>query len=69
MGTWRIEIKDDNDAFHDAPTYELGRIISELASQFLNADWPEVEYTSQPLRDSNGNTVGFITYDTEEDEL
>ena len=63
MGTLRIEIKDDNAAFEEGPATEMARILRELAASFENDGGPDIEYVSAPLRDINGNTVGFIAYD------
>ena len=70
MGTWRIEINDDNDAFWQAlersptgPYDEIARILREIVEQFERHDPPDVDYVAWPLRDCNGNTCGHITYD------
>ena len=66
MAVWRIEIDDSNTAFdNDAPASEMARILRNLAQTFEDEGGPDCEYTSQPLRDINGNTVGFVTYDME----
>lgn len=65
MGTIRIEIHDDNDAFHDEPATEVGRILRELAEQFERDGGPDCEYVPAILRDINGNTVGHVAYDGE----
>lgn len=47
-----ITIDCDNAAFGDTPEFEIGRILRELATKFLNGRPPQF------IRDSNGNTVG-----------
>lgn len=62
MGTWVIQFQDDNAAFEDNPTGEISRILRELADKFENEGGPDCEYTSEMIRDINGNTVGRVTY-------
>ena len=55
----KIEIKTDNAAFEDYTGSEVARILRELAD---NVDG-ESRITPQPLKDSNGNTVGKVEVD------
>lgn len=51
-----LEINMDNAAFEDAADDELGEILRGCASASSSASPPDVQ---RPLRDSNGNYVGF----------
>lgn len=62
MGTWNITFEDSNAAFEDNPATECGRILRELAESFERDGGPDVEHVSAPLRDINGNTVGYVSY-------
>jgi hypothetical protein len=53
-----ITVKMDNEAFTDAPGYELARILRECAT--LVADGGYGHELTAKLRDINGNTVGEV---------
>ena len=54
-----IEINMDNDAFKDAPSYELGRILGRLEDDVLRNIIGEVGHHLTCM-DFNGNTVGKL---------
>ena len=54
----KIEIEMDNDAFEEG--FELPRIMKGLADYF-NHELPD----SFPIRDINGNKVGFVRFEDE----
>jgi len=58
-----IQIGMDNAAFEDAPLYEVERILASICLK-LNSMIQCVnggnEYDEEKLRDTNGNTVGFV---------
>lgn len=55
-----LTIDCDNAAFEDDPSVEVARILAD-ASRYVSAG-----YSSQPTRDSNGNTVGAWGFEGDE---
>jgi len=66
MGVLRIQIDDSNDMFAEQPATEIGRLLRKLAQSFEQDGGPDIEYTSAPLMDLNGNTCGYVSYDHDE---
>ena len=60
----KIEIYEENAAFDDDPTAELARILREASDTLKFKAEPERGY-SFPLRDANGNRVGFMKRERE----
>lgn len=58
MTTFCIEIAIDNDAFQPLAGPEIARILRKYADQI--DDFGSAAISSQPLRDINGNSVGFV---------
>jgi hypothetical protein len=56
----KIEITMDNAAFEDAAGLESARILHKLADRIEGFPFL-TEGNDQPLRDANGNEVGFAT--------
>lgn len=52
-----ISIEMDNAAFDESPTAEVYRILCGLATRIAKDG--AGAFAPYPLRDSNGNTVGF----------
>jgi hypothetical protein len=52
-----LEIKMDNAAFEDDPSYEVARILKETAKRIEGHPHFSPGH-EQPLHDVNGNTVG-----------
>jgi hypothetical protein len=50
-----LTIQTDNAAFGDEPSYELARILAEVASRVGGGE------LAGTVRDENGNTVGRFT--------
>jgi len=61
---FRIKLDTDNQAF-DQEGQEVARILRDLADRLENLD--KLQECQQPLRDLNGNTVGY--YQTSTDQL
>jgi hypothetical protein len=59
----QLTIKTENLAFQPSEGYEVARILKELATKIEN----DLNFTElcQPLRDLNGNTVGYYKTWTE----
>ena len=59
----QLTIKTENVAFQPSEGYEVARILKELATKIEN----DLKFTElcQPLRDLNGNTVGYYKTWTE----
>ena len=51
-----VKINTDNDAFKPSMSYELSRILKGLAEKI------EDGRTAEYLMDSNGNTVGTVSW-------
>ena len=60
----KIEISEQNAAFEDMPTDELARILREASETLHFKAEPEFGY-SIPLRDVNGNRVGWMKREQE----
>jgi len=60
-----INIEMNNDAFTDSPEGELGRILKEMSRKLLNGRLGAIE---GKVKDINGNTVGLVEYDHDEEE-
>ena len=60
----KIKINTDNQAF-DQEGQEVARILRDLANQVAHLD--KLQECQLPLRDVNGNTVGY--YQTSTDQL
>jgi hypothetical protein len=56
----QIKIEMDNAAFEDDPTAEVARILREVAKRIDGHPHFSPGH-DQPLRDANGNEVGYIT--------
>ena len=59
----KIRIKTDNQAF-DQEGQEVARILRNLADKLEHLD--KLQESQLPLRDLNGNTVGYYTSSTEQ---
>lgn len=59
----KIRIKTDNQAF-DQEGQEVARILRDLADKLEHLD--KLQESQLPLRDLNGNTVGYYTSSTEQ---
>lgn len=58
-----VTINMDNDAFSEAPEYELGRILAELAKELQHYSGTPTAGDVLPLRDAYGNRVGEYRID------
>lgn len=65
MATITIIINTDNEAFQDTDGHEINRILAQ-ANRLLNEG--DAEYHPANLRDSNGNTVGTVGIEYNEEE-
>jgi len=62
----KLEIKMDNAAFADGdPAHEAARILKEAAFKINNEPIGNFDGDGFPLRDYNGNTVGFVAINEE----
>lgn len=61
--TAKIEIRMDNAAFDGNATQELARILREEANRVERKHHSDLTSTSYPIRDINGNRVGFSSVD------
>ena len=61
----KIRIKTDNQAF-DQEGQEVARILRDLADKLEHLD--ELQESQLPLRDLNGNTVGYYQTWTDQGE-
>jgi len=59
--TFRIEFETDNDAFQPNARMEIMAILREIISRVDDGD----DIRARPIIDSNGNTVGRVTWDDE----
>jgi len=59
----KLKLETDNQAF-DQEGQEVARILRDLANRLENLD--KLQECQQPLRDLNGNTVGYYTSSTEQ---
>lgn len=59
-----ITIDTSNAAFEDKDGHEINRILAQ-ANRLLNEG--DAEYHPATLRDSNGNTVGTVSIEDEEE--
>ena len=59
----KVRIKTDNQTF-DQEGQEVARILRDLADRLENLD--KLQESQLPLRDLNGNTVGYYTSWTEQ---
>lgn len=57
-----IEFVTGNLAFEDSPTEEIALILERLAAKFRE----EGEMNGRQVKDTNGNTVGWVTIVEEE---
>ena len=57
-----IEIDTSNEAFDDAPGFEVARILRDLAGKLDTRSRQSLRDRAEDLslRDSNGNTVGKV---------
>lgn len=62
----RIQFHTDTAAFGDGSTYEVGAILSGIASLIENGHLKLAPGAGFPLRDSNGYEVGLIEVVEEE---
>ena len=53
----KLKINSDNQAFDQAEGQEVARILRDLADRLENLD--KLQECQLPLRDLNGNTVGY----------
>lgn len=58
----KVSIVSSNEAFYDTPHEELARILIDAANKIRYG------YTSESLRDYNGNTVGMMNLIIDDDE-
>ncbi len=59
MATVTVTIETDNAAFEDPG--ELPRILAALAARLPAWEMNAGDFDAEPIRDSNGNTVGRVT--------
>ena len=65
MTTLSIEINSGSAAFADAPHLETARILREIANNIENGGGGVDDYISTPIRDVNGNSCGYVSFDPE----
>lgn len=58
MKSLTIYFEMDNSAFEDCEGWEAARILRKLAEKI--EDWQTIEIGKEPIRDSNGNTIGLF---------
>ena len=58
----KLKINSDNQAFDQAEGQEVARILRALADRLENLD--KLQECQLPLRDLNGNTVGYYQTST-----
>ncbi len=61
MAKFTVTINTDNDAFSDDPANEIALILRRVAEKTL-VTMDKGHYSTTPIRDSNGNTVGKYVY-------
>ena len=61
----KLKINSENAAF-DQEGQEVARILRDLADRLENLD--ELQESQQPLRDLNGNTVGYYKTWSDQDD-
>lgn len=64
MKSVTLTIQCDNAAFDGGPEHEVARILRDTADKL---DAYEVDEQGLVLRDFNGNTVGHLTVENEEE--
>ena len=62
----KLKINTDNQAFDQAEGQEVARILRGLADQVEHLD--KLQECQLPLRDLNGNTVGYYQTWTDQDD-
>jgi hypothetical protein len=66
--TFALEIESGNDAFHDAPHSEIGRILDVVKERVASTNGLEFVEINTYIYDANGNKVGTFYYDVETEE-
>ena len=62
----KLKINTENQAFDQAEGQEVARILRDLADRLENLD--KLQECQLPLRDLNGNTVGYYQTWTDQGE-
>lgn len=62
MPQFRLTINCENNAFQPNPSFELARILSEIADRLRSLGTPDY---AAPIRDINGARVGSYIFEGE----
>lgn len=65
MSRFVVELECDNDAFAEAPSAEVARILRDIANRIEDTPLDSRAIPIGTARDLNGNRVGFFRF-TEE---
>jgi hypothetical protein len=66
--TFTLEIESGNDAFHDAPHSEIGRILDVVKERVASTNGLEFVEINTYIYDANGNKVGAFYYSAETED-
>lgn len=71
---FKLEIETDNSSFDENATFEIARILKNISAYFYRHGNNGINLSSAPsyfdgpIKDVNGNSVGYWEYDKEVNE-